>query len=273
MQCTTIQRPSLDISSPTIDSSIGRSPKTSLSLLGSSPTSCHHTRWPYSAPAGKRVYANASPPCAHRTVVQRVSGIVSVKSWPDATSMMRSVDRSSPPIDTPNATRAPSNEGQYQSSAAVLSSRRAAGSIKVSGFAAGSTAERTISRNCASPPAALEREHRRSGDHAARRDRGAEQLDEARVQRRATRQGLEDAAGPPVLGVDPLQRLVRGGVFEPAERVGHFVAVEHIDGVAPRSGRRRIEERQVSLGRSWASCRGSPCSAACAPCASWSSST
>ncbi len=52
LQCTASQRPSRDSVIDCIDSSIGRSPKTSSSWPWWSPTTCHQTRSPYSCPAG-----------------------------------------------------------------------------------------------------------------------------------------------------------------------------------------------------------------------------
>ncbi len=126
--------------------------------------------------------------------------------------------------------------------------------------------------------ASFEGEDPVTGDAARRRDRHAEQLDETTVEIGPSGKGFEGAASALVLNMDPLERFGRCGCFEPPVRISDVVTVEDIDGVAARGDRRgvrakSVEVGQISLGRSSASCRGLPCSAACAPCASSSSWT
>ena len=116
--------------------------------------------------------------------------------------------------------------------------------------------------------ASFEGEDPAAGDSTRRRDRRGQELDEAGVHRGSGWQGLEGVTSSLVLNGDPCQGLGRGGIFEPPVGVGDLVPVKDVDDVAARSDGKgvepkRAELRQVSLGRSWASCRGSPCSAAC----------
>ena len=276
LQCTASQRPSRDSVIDCIDSSIGQVaedelvvavvvaddvPPDSLAVL-LSPTGSGCTRT-------RRRRAST------RRDDHRVSGIVSASSWPVSTSTIRSVDRSSPPIDTPNATTMPVGGRVVPVERGGRRPRAARrGRSASSQRRAGSVADRTISRNCASPPArssvnnrspATRHDGRDRRGRAARRSERAASARAGRASRTRRVRSFWAATHARVSG--------EVGVLEPPVRVGDLVAVKDVDGVAARGDRVRIEVGQVSLGRSSASCRGSPCSAACAPCASWSSST
>ena len=65
------------------------------------------------------------------TDAARAWGRTSGSSVPVATSTIRNVERSSPPVDVPNATRSPSDDGSYQSIAEVAVPLASAGSIRI----------------------------------------------------------------------------------------------------------------------------------------------
>ncbi len=124
--------------------------------------------------------------------------------------------------------------------------------------------------------ASFEGEDAAAGDSTRRRDRRGQELDEAGVHRgpgRAGPRGRDEFARSerrPMPGSRARRHLrATGRGRRPRAREGGRRCRRE----ERRAGSAGVELGQVSLGRSWASCRGSPCSAACAPCASWSSST
>src|SRR3546814_966126 len=78
------------------------------------------------------------------TDAARVWGSSSESSAPAGTSKIRRVERSSPPVDVPNAISRPSGDGEYQSIADVTSPEASAGSSRTCpGPSDGSLRERT----------------------------------------------------------------------------------------------------------------------------------
>ena len=171
------------------------------------------------------------------------SGSRRARISPVSTSITRRVLRSSPPSEVPTATSRPSRDGWNQSSAAVSSpwnrcgSRSRRGSaVRVAGRVAheqGGLVEAAAPLDGEQPVAG----HPHAADHAH-----AEQLGQPGPQpgpRRASASSTARvrsfwAAGPRLhLGVGP--------VLEPAVRVGHLDAVQHVHHVvAPRRHRRRV---------------------------------
>ena len=105
---------------------------------------------------------------------------------------------------------------------------------------------------------ALEREDPISDDVRRADHADLEELVEAGVQRRPGRYGVEHRPGALVLGRAPARDLLRVSVLEPPVGVVHLGAVQHLDHVSRRRGRRRgnANGRRSASCRGWPSCAG-----------------
>ena len=191
-----------------------------------------------------------------------------------ATSRTRSVDRSSPPVEVPNATRAPSGDGWYQSMAEVTSPEASAGSMSTRPGPVDRRRDRADDERGAvavAPP--VDREQLVAADGGRQGGAGLGELGQPVAEPPPGRDGVEGGAGALVLGGGPRPHLGRGAVLEPAVGVGDLDPVEDLGGSVGPGGRRRRDVRSAvgatSCGRGWACGRGWPSS--CEP-AGWPSS-
>ena len=101
-----------------------------------------------------------------------------------------------------------------------------------------------------------------------------QQLDQPEMPSAPLGTTVDKGASVRVLRGDPGLNFRASAILEPAVRVGNLHTVKDIDNRFAAGNRRAHGRvRTVSRGRSWASCRGSPCCGASWPCASSSFST
>ena len=198
LQCTTNQRPSRDSVIDCIDSSIGKVAEDELVVAvvvtDDVPPDSLAVLLP---PTGSGCTRTRRRPASTRATPTVCRGSCRPAAWRVSTSTIRSVDRSSPPIDTPNATLdARQGRGSTSRARRSASSSSAAGSIERRRRGALGSVGRSHDQpelRLASRP--LEGEQPVAGDAARSRDRRGKQLDEASVERRLARAVLRGRAG------------------------------------------------------------------------------